>query len=196
MKVENPGSFLDHFIRQTRIHHVQLSGMADMKANMMLTVASVVLTFTVGYLADPAFQWAALTLIIFCFASIVAAIYSAMPRVQLPTKNTPRPDKNDPNYNPLFFGTFIHMTLEEYNDVMEQAVNDPSEAVELMVREIYTLGCFLAYRKYRYLRWAYLLFLSGLLVAGLVQGLCVTLQNLGFETWQFYLTPTSAAMGG
>ena len=196
MKVENPGSFLDHFIRQTRIHHVQLSGMADMKANMMLTVASVVLTFTVGYLADPAFQWAALTLIIFCFASIVAAIYSAMPRVQLPTKNTPRPDKNDPNYNPLFFGTFIHMTLEEYNEVMEHAVNDPSDAVELMVREIYTLGCFLAYRKYRYLRWAYLLFLSGLLVAGLVQGLCVTLQNLGFETWQFYLTPTSAAMGG
>ena len=57
MKVENPGSFLDHFIRQTRIHHVQLSGMADVKANMMLTVASVVLTFTVGYLADPTFQW-------------------------------------------------------------------------------------------------------------------------------------------
>jgi hypothetical protein len=195
MKVENPGSFLDHFIRQTRIHHVQLSGMADVKANMMLTVASVVLTFTVGYLADPTFQWAALTLILFCFASIVAAIYSAMPRVQLPSKKRPKPDVNDPYYNPLFFGSFIHMSLEEYNDVMEQAVNDPSEAVELMVREIYTLGCFLAYRKYRYLRWAYLLFLGGLLAGGLVQALCVTLHNLGFELWQFNLSPASGVGG-
>jgi hypothetical protein len=195
MKVENPGSFLDHFLRQTRIHHVQLSGMADMKANMMLTVASVVLTFTVGYLADPAFQWAALTLIAFCFASIVAAIYSVMPRVPLPSKNGARHDMKDPNYNPLFFGTFIHMTLEEYNEVMEHAVNDPSEAVELMVREIYTLGCFLAYRKYRYLRWAYLLFLSGLLIAGLVQALCVLLLNLGIEPWHIHLVPASPAGG-
>ena len=195
MKIENPGSMVDHFLRQTRIHHVQLSGMADVKANMMLTVASVVLTFTVRYLADPAFQWAALTLILFCFASIVAAIYSAMPRVQLPSKNRPRPDVKDPYYNPLFFGSFIHMTLDEYNDVMERAINNPSESVELMVREIYTLGRFLAYRKYRYLRWAYLLFLSGLLVAGMVQALCVTLHNAGFEPWQFHLAP-AAGMGG
>lgn len=193
MKLDHPTSIVDHFLRQTRVHHVQLSSMADVKANMMLTVASVVLTFTVGYLADPAFQWAALTLILFCFASIVAAIYSAMPRVQLPSKKNKRPEANDPNFNPLFFGSFIHMSLEEYNDVMENAVNNPAQAVELMVREIYTLGTFLAYRKYRYLRLAYLLFLSGLLVAGLVQALCVTLQNMGIEPWQFHLAPTSAA---
>lgn len=195
MKIDNPGSMVDHFLRQTRIHHVQLSSMADVKANMMLTVASVVLTFTVRYLADPTFQWAALTLILFCFASIVAAIYSAMPRVQLPNKKRPQPDVNSPYYNPLFFGSFIHMSLEEYNDVMEHAINNPSESVELMVREIYTLGSFLAYQKFRYLRWAYLLFLSGLMVAGLVQMLYVLLHNLGFDPWQFNLTP-AAGMGG
>lgn len=195
MNIEKPGSMVDHFLRQTRIHHVQLSSMADVKSNMMLTVASVVLTFTVRYLADPTFQWAALTLILFCFASIVAAIYSAMPRVQLPSKRNPRPDEKSPYYNPLFFGSFIHMTLDEYNDVMERAINDPSESVELMVREIYTLGCFLAYEKFRYLRWAYLLFLSGLLVAGMVQVLYVLLQHCGFEPWQFNLTPASG-LGG
>lgn len=195
MNIEKPGSMVDHFLRQTRAHHVQLSSTADVKSNMMLTVASVVLTFTVRYLADPTFQWAALTLIMFCFASIVAAIYSAMPRVQLPSRRNPRPDKNSPYYNPLFFGSFIHMTLEEYSDVMEHAINDSSESVELMVREIYTLGCYLAYQKFRYLRWAYLLFLSGLLVAGLVQVLYVLLQHWGFETWQFNLTPVSG-LGG
>ena len=169
MKIENPGSMVDHFLRQTRIHHVQLSAMADVKANMLLTVASVVLTFTVGYLTEPAFQWAALTLILFCMASIIAAVYSTMPRVALPSKKRARPSDNDPFYNPLFFGSFIHMTLDEYNDVMEEAVNNPSRQVELMVREVYTLGCFLAYRKYRYLRWAYMLFLTGVLAAGAVQ---------------------------
>lgn len=191
MKIENPGSTVDHFLRQTRVHHVQLSGMADVKANMMLTVASVVLTFSVGYLADPAFQWAALTLILFCFASIVAAIYSAMPRVLLPGKGVPRPDPKDPNYNPLFFGSFIHMTLEEYTAEMERVINDPSESIELMVREVYSLGCFLAYRKYRYLRWAYLLFLCGLFVAGGVQALCVLLHQMGFTLWTIHLAPTA-----
>jgi len=194
MKIEQPTSVLDHFLRQTRVHHVQLSAMADVKANMMLTVASVVLTFSVGYLTDPAFQWASLTLIMFCMATIIAAIYSTMPRVSAP----PKPGKSgatDPNANPLFFGTFVHMSYEDYCDTIEHALNDPNETVELMVREIYTLGCFLAHRKYRYLRWAYLIFLVGLLTSGFVQALFVTLQNLGYQTWFIHLTPPSDIPG-
>lgn len=188
MKIDQPTSILDHFLRQTRVHHVQLSAMADVKANMMLTVASVVLTFSVGYLTDPAFQWASLTLILFCMATIIAAIYSTMPRVSAP----PKPGEAGPgktNANPLFFGTFVHMSYEDYCDTIEHALNDPNESVELMVREIYTLGCFLARQKYRYLRWAYLIFLAGLLTSGFVQAVFVTLQNLGYQTWFIHLTP-------
>ena len=39
MTIHQPGAHLDHMIRQTRIHHVQLSSMADIKANMLLTVS-------------------------------------------------------------------------------------------------------------------------------------------------------------
>lgn len=198
MKIDNPSSMLDHFLRQTRVHHVQLSAMADVKANMMLTVASVVLTFSVGYLTDPAFQWAALTLILFCMGTIIAAIYTTMPRGVTPPKG-PRGDiAQDPKGNPLFFGTFIHLSYEEYCEFIEHAINNPDESVELMVREIYTLGHFLAYRKYRYLRWAYMLFLAGLLISGFVQALCVTLQNLGYEIWFIHLAPPpeSGATGG
>jgi hypothetical protein len=41
MEIRQPAVHLDHMIRQTRAHHVQLSSMADMKANMMLTYLSV-----------------------------------------------------------------------------------------------------------------------------------------------------------
>jgi len=188
MKIETAGSTVDHFLRQTRAHHVQLSGMADVKANMMLTVASVVLTLSVRYLTDPVFQWAALTLILFCVASIVAAIYSTMPRVPLPGPGVAKPHPSDPSYNPLFFGCFIHMTLEEYTAEMERVINNPSESIEMMVREVYSLGSFLAYRKFRYLRWAYCLFLIGLLASGVVQAACAILKLYGFHVWTIHLS--------
>lgn len=188
MRIENPTSMVDHLLRQTRVHHAQLSTMADVKANMMLTVASVILTYTVGYLTDPAYQWGALTLILFCMASIVAAIYATMPRVALPGKK-PKVTAKDSGFNLLFFGSFIHLTYEEFSESMETLLNDPGEAGDAMVREIYTLGTFLAYKKYRFLRWAYMLFLSGLLTAGLVQAIVLTLRNLGYEVWHLDFTP-------
>lgn len=156
---------------------------------MILTVASVVLTFSVSYLVDPAFQWAALTLILFCMATIIAAIYSTMPRPFTRTVKGAKSAVKDPSANPLFFGTFVHLSYEEYCEVMESALNDPNESVELMVREIYTLGKFLAERKYRYLRWAYLTFLAGMLTSGFVQAVFVTLRNLGYQTWFIHIAP-------
>ena len=43
-KVEKHGSHADHLMRATQFHLVQLSSMADMKANMLLTMSSVVMT--------------------------------------------------------------------------------------------------------------------------------------------------------
>lgn len=189
MRLESPTSMTDHLLRQTRVHHVQLSTMADVKANMMLTVASVVLTFTIAYVADPAYQWGALTLILFCMASIVAAIYATMPRVNLPTEKSNHVDPHGPNFNLLFFGSFIYLSYEEFCDAMEGLLNDPDKAGEAMVREIYTLGTFLAHKKYRYLRWAYMLFLTGLFGAGVVQAIVLTLHNMGFSVWHLDFAP-------
>lgn len=189
MQIEKPTSMVDHLLRQTRVHHVQLSAMADVKANMMLTVASVVLTYTIGYLNDPAFQWGAFTLILFCMASVVAAIFATMPRVSLPDKYKGHTDLKGPNFNLLFFGSFIHMSYEEFNKAMEAVLNDPGQATDTMVREIYTLGTFLAHKKYRYLRWAYMLFLTGLLAGGLVQAVVLLLHNMGYTVWHLNFTP-------
>ena len=47
-------------------------------------------------------------------------------------------------------------------------MSDPSRTYEMQVREVYTLGRFLAERKYRYLRLAYLAFISGLVLSAAV----------------------------
>ena len=46
---------------------------------------------------------------------------------------------------------------------MENILNDPSQLYQAQVREIYALGTFLAKKKYRFLRLAYLTFLIGIL---------------------------------
>ena len=56
MKIEQPGFHLDHMMRQTRIHHVQLSIMADVKANGLMTIAALILTFSAPFIVQEQFR--------------------------------------------------------------------------------------------------------------------------------------------
>ena len=51
---------------------------------------------------------------------------------------------------------------EQFEAEMEKVINSPSAVYQAQVREIYTLGLFLAHKKYRYLRLAYATSISGL----------------------------------
>ncbi|MBI2431857.1 MAG: hypothetical protein HYV26_03190 [Candidatus Hydrogenedentes bacterium] len=192
MHIETPGAHVDQLLRQTRVHHVQLSMMADLKANMMLTAASLVLTFSIRYLAQPVFQWAAATLIVFCLASITCAIYATMPKVPLKGHKKDDPEHKRSDFNLLFFGSFIDLDYENYLDAMDEVCQDTSKVYESMVREVYSLGMFLARRKYRHLRWAYLCFLSGLFTSGLVLTATEVLTALGFQLWHFEFSGVSS----
>jgi hypothetical protein len=166
MKIEQPGSHLDHMLRGTRWHHVQLSSMADMKANFLLTLSSVVITLAVPNIVKPLFQWPLLVLIAFCLITVALAAYTVMPKVSLAGKGAARPDVTHHGFNLLFFGDFVRLSYEEYESAMELAMNDPSRAYQAQVREIYNLGCFLAAKKYQVLKMAYLSFILGLFASG------------------------------
>ncbi len=168
MKINEPGAHLDQMLRQTRQHHVQLSAMADQKANMMLTVASLVITLSIPHLNEENLRLTAVILIFFCLLTVVAAAYAAMPKVPLINNLLQRPNPADSGFNLLFFGDFANMSYAEFSRAMETLMNNPDQVYEMQVREVYTLGCFLARKKYRYVRLAYILFISGLFVSGLV----------------------------
>jgi len=168
MNIPQPGGHLDQLIRQTRWHHAQLSSMADVKANMMLTISSVVLTLSVRYLAEPLFRPAAIVLIVFCLVTVVMAAYAAMPKTPILNGNGFKPDVKSSSFNLLFFGDFSRLSYEQFREAMEEAMETPDKAYEIQVREVYTLGCFLAQKKYRFVRLAYLSFISGLFVSMIV----------------------------
>lgn len=162
MNIPYTGSHLDHMIRQTRMHHVQLSSMADVKANMMLTLSALVTTFLLNNVKDPFLRWPALVMIFFCLLTILASAYAVMPKVNF----TRRPNLENPNCNILFFGNFMNLDYDEFRDMMETVMADPGKVYEAQIREVYELGVFLGYKKYRYVRLAYLFFITGFLISG------------------------------
>jgi hypothetical protein len=164
MQIHQAGGHLDQMMRQTRANLIQLSSMADVKSSMLLTLSSVVLTLGGRYVGDPHLGVAVVVLGIFCLLTVGLATYAAMPKV--PIAGSGGADVADHNFNLFFFGDFVRMDYEEFHDAMEEVMNDPSRTYEMQVREVYTLGRFLAQRKYRYLRLAYLSFIIGLAVSG------------------------------
>jgi len=62
---------------------------------------------------------------------------------------------------------------------MEDVMNDPSKVYEAQVREVYILGIYLARNKYRFIRWAYIAFIAGLLASAIVLVATNTLMLFG-----------------
>jgi Pycsar effector protein len=164
MKIEKPSATLDHMMRQTRLHHAQLSMMADNKANMLLTISSVVISLSLPHMftAGPV-RLSLFVLVLFSLVTVALAVYAVMPKIPFFSKPRVRPDLANPRFNLLFFGDFTRLSYPEFEAAMEETMNDPSRTYEVQVREIYTLGAFLATKKYRFLQLAYLAFFTGIL---------------------------------
>lgn len=164
MRIETPGGHVDQLWRQTRNHHVQLSMMADTKANMLITVSAITLPLTLQLIdGDRAIRYAALTLAAFCILTACLGAYAAMPKI-LQSK----PDLNGRLFNPLFFADFIHLSFDEFLRRGEEMSANPGTVHEAQAREIYAMGQYLAHRKYKYVRLGYISFLTGLIASGAV----------------------------
>ncbi len=169
MKVDLPERHIDQMLNGTRWHHVQLSTMADSKANMLLTMSAVVITLSVPHISQSDFQLPFLILTIFSLITVMLAAYSVMPKFSFSRKKKlPVPNINSPHFNILFFGDFVRLNYKQYESAMNDILNDPSKVYEVQVREIYVLGRFLAREKYRFLRLAYVSFIAGLVISFLV----------------------------
>ncbi|MBT8374810.1 MAG: hypothetical protein KJN80_07860 [Deltaproteobacteria bacterium] len=165
MEIRQPAVFLDHMIRQTRAHHVQLSAMADMKANMMLTVAALLIPLSIRFLDDPRLQPAALTMIGFCILTVLLSAYAAMPKLMVIKDRSKTIDPEDPSFNLLFFGSFTAMDYDDFELAMEKVMNDHGEVYEKQIKEIYLMAQYLAREKYRFIRFAYISFITGMVIS-------------------------------
>ncbi len=157
----------DNVMRTAQQHHVQLSAMADTKANIIITVTSIVLTLSLGRLADPALRVSVLILASFTLVALLLAILAVLPKYRpLRLKG----DELPPNFNILFFGHFAELSRERYLAEINKVLMPDGSPYETWAADIYSLGIYLSHHKYRYLRYSYMFFLTGFVLACLVQG--------------------------
>jgi len=148
-------------------NHNNLSGMADNKANIMISVNSIIISIMVSVLLGRLAYYRNLTvptiiLLVTCVTAIIFSILATRPKISTGTFTTD--DIRNKRINLLFFGNFYNMKLEEYNWAMNEMMNDRNYLYDSMLKDVYFLGKILA-KKYKYLRLSYNTFMYGLIIS-------------------------------
>ncbi len=156
----------DAILRTAQQHHVQLSVMADVKANIIITVSSIVMTVTIGRLNDPGLRVSAIILLVFTMLALLLAILAVLPKYR-PLRLTDA--QLPPQFNLLFFGHFAELDRDRFLTEIAARMSTDGIVYDTMARDLYSLGYYLAHYKYRFLRWAYLFFLTGFVLASMEQ---------------------------
>jgi predicted metal-dependent HD superfamily phosphohydrolase len=166
-KIQKPDRGIETMFRTTSTNHIMLSEMADNKANILITINSIILSVVVSVLVrkleeNPKLIGPTILLVIVCLATTVFAILATRPNVT--TGKFTRDDIKNKRTNLLFFGNFHGMQVDDYEWSMKEMMKDSDYLYGSMIKDVYYLGKVLG-RKYRRLRVAYNIFMFGFVLS-------------------------------
>ena len=164
-KVPEDRTAVDNILRVNHGNQMRLGLMADAKANIMITVASIVFSITIANLDNELMKWPLLTFAFGCFFSLLFAIFAIIPKTNYPKDATGDIDRKSPFFNPLFFGHFAHLPIDEYKDDYAEKLMTDDSIYDALAGDIYGQGKVLALSKYKFLKWSYMSFLWGMIGA-------------------------------
>ena len=154
---------VDNILRVNHGNQMRLGLMADAKANIMITVTSIVFSVTVANLDNEIMKWPLLAFAFGCFFSLLFAIFAIIPNTDYPkVKGSKEIDRDSPIFNPLFFGHFAHLDIHEYKEDYAKILMTDDSVYDSMAGDIFGQGKILALKKYKYLKWSYNSFLLGM----------------------------------
>ena len=157
---------VDNILRVNHGNQMRLGLMADAKANIMITVTSIVFSVTVANLDNETMKWPLLAFAFGCFFSLLFAIFAIIPNTDYPkVKGSKEIDRSSPIFNPLFFGHFAHLDIHEYKEDYAKILMTDDSVYDSMAGDIFGQGKILALKKYKYLKWSYNSFLIGMSAA-------------------------------
>ncbi|MBW1619175.1 MULTISPECIES: Pycsar system effector family protein [Empedobacter] len=168
-KIQQPDRGVDTLFRVTLNNHTRLSDIADSKANILLSVNAIVISIAlstlVPKLGSPKNEYLLLPSIVMLLSSVVSIIFAILatkPNVTYESFN--EEDVKNKKVNLLFFGNFYQMSLEAYDDAMQELMKDRDYVYTSLTRDLYYLGKVLE-RKYRLLSITYTIFMIGTILS-------------------------------
>lgn len=184
-----PDRGIETMFRTTSKNHLELSAMADNKANIMISVNTIILSVVVSVLIRKLYEYPNLViptivLIIVCLTTIVLAILATRPNVSSGVFKDE--DVLSKKTNLLFFGNFHKMKLDRYEWGMKEMMKDGEYLYSSLIKDIYYLGVVLG-KKYKLLRVCYTFFMIGFVIS-IIAFVCAMLmfppqEQVGFYTF-------------
>jgi predicted metal-dependent HD superfamily phosphohydrolase len=165
-----PERGIETMFRLTSKNHIDISGMADSKANILISINSIIISVLLGSLmqkldSNPHLIFPTIILLIVTLSSIVYSILSLIPNIT--SGKFSKEDIATQKTNLLFFGNFHKMTREDYHWGMNRLMENSSFLYSNLIDDIFFLGVVLA-KKYSYLRAAYNIFMYGIILSVIV----------------------------
>ncbi len=158
---------IETMFRNTIRTHVEFSGMADNKANIMISINTLIIGIIVTtmirkldaypYLTIPTFMLLIVSLICIIFAVVVT-------RPKITSGKFTQEEIKSKKTNLLFFGNFFNMQLPDFEWGMKEMMSDKDYLYGSMIKDFYFLGQAVG-KKYKYLRVCYTFFMFGLIAA-------------------------------
>jgi predicted metal-dependent HD superfamily phosphohydrolase len=166
-------------LRLTSDNHLELSGMADGKANILISVNAIIISVILSVLVrrlevDTHLTIPTVIFLVVTVTTIVIAILATRPKISEGTFSDE--DIINKKTNLLFFGNFHKVQQEKYENAMRTMMGDSDYLYGSLIKDIYALGVILA-RKYRLIRIAYNIFMVGIVISVLAFGIAVYLNS-------------------
>jgi hypothetical protein len=162
---------------------MDLTGLADNKANMMISINGLIISIIIAAVAPKldANPWLIVPTTIFLLGTLVSIVYAilaARPRIHSVPITLEDLEHSDGNI--LFFGDFANLTQDDFTAGMIDLIQDKTVVYETMIRNLYGLGSVLK-KKFALLKVAYTAFMIALIL-----GVC---SFISVFIWLLYVSP-------
>ncbi|WP_179352716.1 Pycsar system effector family protein [Winogradskyella vidalii] len=150
-------------------NHIELSAIADTKANILLSVNAIIISVALSNLipkldspSNYFLVYPTLILMLFSVASVVLSVLSTRPKISnvAITKDMIKKKKT----NILFFGNFHKMSLKDFEWGIDYLMDNEETLYNSLTKDLYYLGLVLN-RKYKLLRITYTVFMFGIIIS-------------------------------
>ena len=153
------------FFRTNYRTHINLSAIADQKANIMISVNAILISVIISVISyrnmtetNPAILMPVLIFLVTGLASLIFAVLAARPKVtSVINDGTPIEEAKK---HLVFFGNFVSLKVEKYEELLEEMFQDTELLYGNLSRDLYYLGKVLD-KKYRFLSISYNIFMVG-----------------------------------
>lgn len=184
---KNFGRGIDTMYRTAFRNHINLSRIADGKANMMISINTIILSIVITisgaslsffeetFYENPEFLIPIISLLLSSLTAVIFAVFSARPSV---TEYRIKKDKliRSKEASLLYFGNFLKLEKNEFIDYMATIKMNQDALYDDLARDLYDLGSVM-HKKYLLLTISYNVFVGGLALA-VLSFLLVYLMNV------------------